>query len=288
MQNIEILHILFYIILNYLGYSLVIIFKLLFLRSLPLIYHIIQLFFSNISIYLLIKIRSQNIYVSNTKPQTLESEKAIGEEDPIVQFNLMTNVRCEFCNIDKLPLRSHHCQICNKCVKCFDHHCWILAGCIGENNRFLFMIFLFLENCSIDCCLLGILKLLKMQKNEGLKYVLTFYFSFICIFSVIFLFIFIYHSYLFLTNQTNYELFNEDQCPYLIVFSFEKNKYLQQKGNDYTNNFGYRPFDLGMIKNFFLFFDQFRNKDKYDINWEEIYYENLKKTHQKKSCCDKN
>ena len=296
MEGIGAIHIFLYIVLNYLGYSLVIIFQLLFISTFPAIYHLLQLFLSNICIYLLFKIRLANNYVnpnSSTSKGNIESSntdnaKIIGENDPIIQFNLMPNIGCDFCKITKLPLRSHHCEICNKCVKCFDHHCWILAGCIGENNKLFFIIFLLLQNCSIDCSLFAIMILLKEQKNEDIKYFLTFYFSLICLFSVIFLFTFIYHFYLFITNQTNYELFNEEQCPYILVYSFEKNKYLQQRGVDIGNNIRYKPFDMGFKNNFFLYFNLLNNKDnKNGINWENIYYENLKNTRHKTDCCDK-
>ena len=287
MENLEILNILIYIILNYLSYSLVIIFQLLFLSTFPLYYHIIQLFFSNISLYVLSKIRSENIYVTTGQSPIPETpEKIIGENDPIIQFNLMPNSKCEICNIEKPPLRSHHCEICNKCVKCFDHHCWVLAGCIGENNRLLFIIFLFLQNCSIDCGLIALIFLLREQKDEDIRYFLTFYFSFICIFSALFLFIFVYHSYLFISNQTNYEIFNEEQCPYIIVYSFERKIFMNQRGLDVGNNYRFRPFDLGIKKNILLYFEQFMSKDRPNINWEEIYYENLKNTRENKNCCD--
>ena len=286
MENVEILNFLIYMILNYLGYSLVLIFQLLFLFSFPLIYHIIQLLLSNSCLYLLFKIHSENNYVSNKEISTFDiSEKIIGENDPIIQNKLTAKNKCEICNIEKLPLRSHHCQICNKCVKCFDHHCWILAGCIGENNRLLFIFFLFLQNCSIDCSLIAIHILLRKIKNEEMRYFLTFYFSLISIFSVIFLFVFLYNSYLLLTNQTNFELFNEDQCPYLLIYSFEKKKYLTQRGFNIGDNYRFRPFDLGIKKNFLIFFKQFFNNEKTGINWDEIFYENLKNSGEKKSCC---
>jgi len=290
MEGLEILNFLIYIVLNYLCYSIIIIFQLLFLSTFPLYYHLIQLFFSNMCLYLLSKIRSENIYVTNTKSQTSETtnEKVINENDPINHFNLMPIERCEICSIEKLPLRSHHCEICNKCVRCFDHHCWVLAGCIGENNKLLFILFLFLQNCSIDIGLLAIIILLNEQKDEGMRYFLTFYFSFICIFAVIFLFVLIYHSYLFLTNQTNYEIFNEDQCPYMIVYSFERKRIINQRGLDIGNNYRFRPFDLGIKKNFLLYFNQLINKEKRVINWEDIYYENLKDAREKANCCGKN
>lgn len=292
MEDYNIFNILIYIIINYSGYSIIIIFKLLFITEFPLKYHITQLLLSNITLYLLIKVRSANDFVTNeqsqkskSNPNLTSSEKSIGENDPIVQFNLMQNVGCDICKIERLPLRSHHCEICNKCVRCYDHHCWALAGCIGENNRLLFLVFLILQNCSIDCGLSAIIILLYEQRSEELKYVLTFYFSVICLFSIIFKFVLVYHSYLFFTNQTNYELFNEDKCPYIGIYSLEKNKYIQQKGNNLGNEIRLRPFDLGFKANFMLFFEQLFKRDKKGIIWENIFYENLKKTSAQKSCC---
>ena len=38
--------------------------------------------------------------------------------------------------------RSKHCDICNKCVDCFDHHCYYINKCVGKNNIKLFFIFI--------------------------------------------------------------------------------------------------------------------------------------------------
>lgn len=292
MEDYNIFNILIYIIINYSGYSIVIIFKLLFITEFPLKYHITQLILSNTTLYLLSKIRSTNDFVANEKSQKSEtipnlssSEKTVGENEPIVQSNLMQNVGCDICKIDKLPLRSHHCEVCNKCVRCYDHHCWALAGCIGENNRLLFLIFLILQNCSIDCGLIAVIVLLNEQRSEDFRYALIFYFFWICLFSIIFKFVLVYHSYLFFTNQTNYEIVNKDKCPYIVIYSFEKNKYIQQKGNSLGNEMGIRPFDLGFKENFMLFFEQLFKKDKKGIIWENIFYENLKQTSKQKSCC---
>lgn len=54
---------------------------------------------------------------------------------------------CPECEILK-PLRSRHCEVCNKCVKVFDHHCPWINNCVGGNNHkyfFLFLIFIWLE-----------------------------------------------------------------------------------------------------------------------------------------------
>ena len=268
------------------GYSLIILFQFFFIDYFPFIYHITQLFFSNICLYLQIKIHLINNYVIDidNKTKQIENQKTkeivIGENVPIFQINPLPNISCYICKIEKLPLRSHHCEVCNKCVKCFDHHCWILAGCIGEGNRLLFMLFLFFQNCSLDLSLIAIIISLSRQKNEKIIYLLTFSFAFLCLFSVIFKFIFIYHSYLFFTNQTNYELFNEDKCSYMTYYNTEKKRYIKQGNNENRN----RPFDIGIKENFLLFYNQIKSEEKEDINWEDIYFDNLKnKNNRKKS-----
>lgn len=47
---------------------------------------------------------------------------------------------CFECNIVKKKTR--HCDICNKCVENFDHHCPYILNCVGKNNHNLFLVFL--------------------------------------------------------------------------------------------------------------------------------------------------
>jgi hypothetical protein len=182
---------------------------------------------------------------------------------------------CDICNISKLPLRSNHCPICQKCVKGFDHHFWILAGCIGEKNHSNFIVFLFFQNISLICSCFGIIKIINYQDKEILEYFLTFYFSIICLIEVFFIFIFCYHIFLLLSNQTTYEIFNEDECPYLSAFTYERNKILCQRGIQVNNDARYRPFDAGIIANIFLFIIKLFNSD-YPIRWDDIFLDNLK------------
>ena len=44
-----------------------------------------------------------------------------------------------------------HCIICDKCCKGFDHHCYWINNCVGDNNYCLFLIFLIV--CLVDLIL---------------------------------------------------------------------------------------------------------------------------------------
>jgi len=51
---------------------------------------------------------------------------------------------CGVCRVP-MPLRSHHCDACNRCVYTWDHHCGWSGCCIGGNNRPAFLRFLVLQ-----------------------------------------------------------------------------------------------------------------------------------------------
>jgi len=51
---------------------------------------------------------------------------------------------CKRCKLYQ-PLRAKHCYDCGICVRTHDHHCPWIGGCVGENNRILFFLYLFLQ-----------------------------------------------------------------------------------------------------------------------------------------------
>ncbi len=48
---------------------------------------------------------------------------------------------CTTCQIRK-PLRSKHCQTCDRCVARFDHHCPWIHNCVGSHNHRTFVTYL--------------------------------------------------------------------------------------------------------------------------------------------------
>ena len=291
-----------YIFLNFICFLLETYTRIINLFSFPSSFHIIQLILGFVTLNFLVITRNQPGYVEpdKKKDKVIEENKEKKEfkndlnininlnveSSPIVNLNLMPFSGCDVCKIKKLPLRSHHCTSCQKCVKSFDHHCWILAGCVGENNRFKFMLFLFFQTFSFFYNALGILKLMNnVEGEEVLLYILTFIFSIFCLLSIIFSWIFMYHIYLLTTNQTTFEIFYEEQCPYLEIFKMERNKILAQRGITIIQNSKMRPFDAGMINNICLSFIKMFNSEK-DIKWEELYFENIKTSKVTLYCCD--
>ncbi|CAB1117913.1 unnamed protein product [Ectocarpus sp. CCAP 1310/34] len=58
-------------------------------------------------------------------------------------------VRCRRCQDMEVPLRSHHCRACGRCVATFDHHCKVIGTCIGERNHCRFWWFLLAQTVSL-------------------------------------------------------------------------------------------------------------------------------------------
>jgi len=81
------------------------------------------------------------------------------------------NSLCPECEVIRTP-RSRHCNICNKCVSRFDHHCPWINNCVGLGNHTWFyaytVITLGYVLVSIAICVHVLLSLMYIEWDEDL------------------------------------------------------------------------------------------------------------------------
>lgn len=293
----------FYILLNLSTYLIMNSVNDNFYTDFSLLYHFFLFFFCGLSFYLLLKTRKGPGIIEKNSKGPLSSDTAIINNETkninlssssliINKSNLLINENCEICNITNLALRSHHCKKCGICVLKFDHHCTFMNVCIGENNHLIFIFFLFSQIIAISFGLYGLFKTITLflKKNKRSSYfdipasififvfILLFYFGYCSI-------LFLFHIYLVSTNQTTYEIFHKEKCPYIGIFKIERNKILNERGIDVEPTYAYHPFDSGIKNNIKLLVEKLFNNN-YKINWEEIYFENLKTNNIYRNFCD--
>ena len=235
----------FYILLNLSTYLIMNSVNDNFYTDFSLLYHFFLFFFCGLSFYLLLKTRKGPGIIEKNSKGPLSSDTAIINNETkninlssssliINKSNLLINENCEICNITNLALRSHHCKKCGICVLKFDHHCTFMNVCIGENNHLIFIFFLFSQIIAISFGLYGLFKTITLFLKKNKRY---------C--SILFLF----HIYLVSTNQTTYEIFHKEKCPYIGIFKIERNKILNERGIDVEPTYAYHPFDSGIKNN---------------------------------------
>ena len=203
---------------------------------------------------------------------------------PLMIMRLMPSNGCKYCKISELPLRCVHCKRCQRCIRTYDHHCYLIGSCLGENNHLIFVLFVFCQNITFILAFLGLFQRLSksgiFMKILIIGYLLIFGFI-VSIFGIYFIF----HTYLILTNQTVYEIFHKDQCPYIKIFKEERMKIYLQRGIEIHSNYSFHPFDSGIKRNLgYAFYKLFHPLE--NINWEEIYFENLKTNNVEYDFCD--
>ena len=275
-----------------------------FYTDFSLLYHFSFIFLCFFSFFLLLKTRKgPGIIEKNSKGSLSIDTSIINNNETknislassplfITKSDLLINENCDICNITNIPLRSHHCKKCGICVLKYDHHCKFINTCIGEDNHIKFIFFLFFQSISIILALYGLFKTINLflENNDNSRYTDIPIPIYIFIFILLFLFgycciLFLFHTYLVCTNQTTYEIFHKEKCPYLTIFRAERNKILNERGIEVKPTYVYHPFDCGIIKNVKLLVDKNFNNN-YKINWEDIYFENLETNNIYRNFCD--
>ena len=245
-------------------------------------------FFFSLSIILLIKSKYDPGFIEINTKGILERQIVLSDSSiklrytPLMIMKLMPCNGCKFCKILELPLRSKHCNECNRCVSTYDHHSKMINTCIGENNRSAFSLFLLNQFIIFT---LGIFAVSKKYSYENKTKIYS-YFAFYGFITIIFGLYCIFNIYLIVTNQTTFEIFHKDQCPYLRIFKQERSKIYMERGIEIKNKFSFNPFNSGVKKNIkYALFKLVNSCDR--MKWEDIYFENLRKNNVPFSYCEK-
>jgi len=72
-------------------------------------------------------------------PGYLEKDPSINFLEIIEEFD--PNHLCPECEVIRTS-RSRHCNICNRCVERFDHHCPWINNCVGIKNHGYFYLYI--------------------------------------------------------------------------------------------------------------------------------------------------
>ena len=231
------------------------------------------------SFLLLVKTKQDPGYLDINRKGILEREFTLSDSSiklkytPLMIMKLMPCNGCKFCKIMELPLRSVHCGKCGRCVRTYDHHSKLIGCCIGENNHLVYILFLFSQCITFIVGIFGLIKRYYIHKTFTKMAIIACLgiFGFL---TSLFIILFIFHSYLLITNQTSYEILYKHQCPYLKIFKQERTKIYMERGIEVKSNLSFLPFDSGIRKNiFYAFYKLFNPCDK--MKWEDLYFKNL-------------
>ena len=120
---------------------------------------------------------------------------------------------CESCHIFRPP-RTLHCNVCDSCIRGFDHHCLWLGTCIGERNYIQFQIFVALLNIAVPLALKVSIKALYELtsgddeiegKDWGIASAIGLYSLCLAVIEVLVIILFCFHMHILCLNQTTYE-----------------------------------------------------------------------------------
>lgn len=142
---------------------------------------------------------------------------------------------CTHCNIVQ-PLRTKHCNDCERCVSRYDHHCFFVGTCVGQRNHFVFWCYLLVQSF-----MMGWAFVMEMDGFISTDSISSWFYAngLILVVTLVMFILFwlpfglwLFHTFLIITNQTTWE-----------VTKRRKITYLQEVPEDEF------PFDIGCFGN---------------------------------------
>lgn len=127
-------------------------------------------------------------------------------QDPEIGVGKSGPRSCHTCKMVK-PWRTHHCQICGRCVLRMDHHCPWMNRCVGYYNYcyfFLFVLYLWLGTLFFLYFATCVDLRSKDNKLDMSFFLVLGIFCAMCIFLSM-------HWFLLMTNQTTIEVFGSSR-----------------------------------------------------------------------------
>ena len=96
-------------------------------------------FFKTVNVLSFIVLSITGFMVWYRGPGFIEPDRTTTQADLLNNF--ASHEICFDCRVVTLP-RSYHCNVCQRCVFRFDHHCPWVNSCIGSSNHGPFLIFI--------------------------------------------------------------------------------------------------------------------------------------------------
>eukprot|EP01060_Flectonema_neradi_P021206 TRINITY_DN2873_c0_g2_i1.p1 TRINITY_DN2873_c0_g2~~TRINITY_DN2873_c0_g2_i1.p1 ORF type:complete len:340 (+),score=46.68 TRINITY_DN2873_c0_g2_i1:46-1020(+) len=133
--------------------------------------------------------------------------------DDAVPSPKIVKTTCRVC-VTRQPMRTKHCNTCNRCIYTFDHHCWWINNCVGGKNKPTFMLFLLAQAAlcfqSAHFCLLSITISLNYYSVVNVVLMVSCLLAGFSVTKLLF-----FHLKMVLCNKTSLEFLRPDQCLYL-------------------------------------------------------------------------